>query len=170
MDLHNSLNYNLKTDFYISVSKAKKIEVDKTTIKTEYKVGEKFDKNNMEIIVTNEDNSKTKVSGKDVEIVGTTDFNSPGEKEIVINYAGSSTKVKVNVTEDKQKDPGNNQNQNNDTVEDENNNEQETEEKQIIEYKQDNTYLIIGGIVVGLCLVLIISLIIKFKSRQKVDY
>ena len=64
----------------------------------------------------------------------------------------------------------NNQNQNNDTVEDENNNEQETEEKQIIEYKQDNTYLIIGGIVVGLCLVLIISLIIKFKSRQKVDY
>ena len=79
-------------------------------------------------------------------------------------------KIKVNVTEDNQKDPNTNQNQNNNNDEEATNNEQETEEKPVVEYKPNNTYLIIGGIIVGLCLVLIISLIIKFKNRQKVDY
>ena len=95
-----------KFEFNIVVKKVSKIEVDTSTVDTEYEVGEKF---NEDISVTVEYSDGTKEEIKDNFIVSDTEFTSTGANPINISYGGVDTSIVVNVIESNDKEPTQNE-------------------------------------------------------------
>ena len=91
-------NVNLATDI-INYGKAEdkavtKIEVTKGPDKTEYQVGEEFDKTGMVVTATYEDDTTEDVTSKCSVSV---DMSTAGEKDVTVTYKGKSATLKINV-------------------------------------------------------------------------
>ena len=92
-------NVNLATDI-INYGKAEdkaitKIEITKGPDKTEYQVGEEFDKTGMAVTATYEDSTTEDVTSK---CSVTVDMSTAGEKDVTVTYKGKSATLKINVT------------------------------------------------------------------------
>lgn len=149
-----TITYNNKqVNFNIKVNKVKKLEVNKSIIKTEYNVGETFELANIDLTATYQDDTKEKITnGYDITIEEGTTFTTPGEKNVTITYGGSTTTFKVNVSDSE-----------------ENVEKTTTEAKETSTNQTNNLNLLYLLISIGLILVIGIILYLKYKKNQKVE-
>ena len=86
------------TDFDITVGKVVSLQVNKVSIKHMYKMGEKFDIEDIAVIAQYEDGVKEKLDKQyKVEVEGGNTFTTPGEKLVTVTYGDASTSFRITV-------------------------------------------------------------------------
>ena len=86
------------TDFDITVGKVVSLQVNKVSIKHMYKMGEKFNIEDIAVIAQYEDGVKEKLDKQyKVEVEGGNTFTTPGEKLVTVTYGDASTSFRITV-------------------------------------------------------------------------